>query len=240
MRVEVVRPEGVARAVRGTNGWTVDLTGDNRPEARAGLIDAVIDAVRAAGGGHVHLWVSRPTEDDDALAAATGLVPGRELFQMRRPLPADEHATVAVRAFRPGEDDAEWLALNNRAFAAHPEQGAWDAATLRERLAEPWFDPHGFLLHEESGRLVAFCWTKEHADEVPPAGEIFVIAVDPEAGVRGLGRQLTLAGLDHLAGRGLAVGMLYVDTTNEPALRLYRSLGFTVDHVHRAYTALVT
>ncbi|HUQ39790.1 MAG TPA: mycothiol synthase [Acidimicrobiales bacterium] len=239
MRVEVARPEGVARAVRGPHGWSIDLTGDDRLHARAGLITSVLDAVRAAGGGPVHLWVPRPTAADDALAGTTGLVSGRELFQMRRPLPADEHSTLTVRAFRPGEDDASWLEVNNRAFASHPEQGAWDTSTLRTKLAEPWFDASGFLLYEEDGRLLGFCWTKIHADDHPPVGEIFVIAVDPDASGRGLGRGLTLAGLDHLAGRGLAVGMLYVDTTNVPALELYRQLGFTVDHVHRAYTAMV-
>jgi mycothiol synthase len=142
---------------------------------------------------------------------------------------------LETRPFRPGRDDDAWLAVNNRAFHWHPEQGGWDAATLKAREAEEWFDPEGFLLHEEGGRLAGFCWTKVHADHDPPLGEIYVVAVDPDWQGTGLGRKLVLAGLDSLYHRGLTVGMLYVDATNRPALKLYIDLGFTIDHLDRAY-----
>jgi mycothiol synthase len=231
---------GYAQLSRNGPSWALELV--VHPHHRsppdpvhADLLQAALDCVRQAGGGHLHLWVPKPTPTDDLLASKVGLRRGRDLFQMRRPLPAAAPPPLAVRPFRVGEDEEAWLSVNNRAFAWHPEQGAWDAATLAAREAEPWFDPDGFLLHEVDGKIAGFCWTKVHTDEHPPLGEIYVIAVDPAWQGRGLGRALVLTGLDHLSRAGLTVGMLYVDAQNAPALALYRNLGFEIDHVDRAY-----
>ena len=53
---------------------------------------------------------------------------------------------------------------------------------------------------------------------------------------RGLGRQLTLAGLDYLHEQGITEAMLYVDASNARAVKLYMDLGFTINHIDRAYT----
>jgi mycothiol synthase len=236
------RPLAYAQVIRGDRRWELELVYDPEPgrrdEALAAATEALraaVDVVRSEGGGHVHLWITRPDDDHDRLAASVGLTRGRDLWQLRRPLPVGEPWSLATRPFVVGRDEEAWLAVNNRAFDWHPEQGGWTLDDLRSREAEPWFDPEGFLVHEQDGRMVGFCWTKVHAEHDPPLGEIYVIAVDPDAHHRGLGRALVLAGLDHLAGRGLRLGMLYVDAGNTPATRLYDDLGFTLDHVDRAF-----
>ena len=220
--------------------WELDLgtlPNDPAPAMHTGtdLVRSAALAIADRGGGDLRLWVRGPDEVRTAIAEAAGMAVGREIVQMRRPLPVDEPWELEVRPFEVGVDEAAWLEVNNRAFAWHPEQSDLTLDDLHRREAEPWFDPAGFLLHEDDGRLVGFCWTKVHPQEDPPLGEIYVIAVDPSEHNHGLGRRLVLAGLDHLHRRGLTVGMLWVEADNEPALRLYRDLGFTVADRDRAY-----
>jgi mycothiol synthase len=202
------------------------------------LLDAALAALAGDGGGRLRLWVSHPDDEDDARAAARGFAVERDLLQMRCTLPlpfGGDAPAVPTRPFRVSEDETAWLVTNNRAFAGHPEQGTWDLDILREREAEPWFDPDGFLVLDVDGLLAGSCWTKVHTDARPLLGEIYVISVDPDFHGRGYGRALTRAGLDHLASIGISTGMLYVDAANVPAVALYRSIGFTTHHVDRSY-----
>jgi len=199
------------------------------------LIGAALGVVAGDGGGAVPWLVPRATDEHAAVATALGLQAGRTLHQMRRPLPTGIPYELDTRPFVVGRDEEAWLAVNNRAFADHPEQGGWTLETLRSREEEPWFDPAGFLLHERDGRLAGFCWTKVHADHDPAVGEIYVIASDPDFHGGGLGTSLTLAGLDHLAGKGIGTGMLYVDGANTAAVRMYERIGFTVHHSDRVF-----
>lgn len=239
-------PVGYAQVTRGSGDWAIEFVidphhrEDRGSEIGIDLVTLALDVVAAEGGGHVHLWVPKPQALHDRVAQAAGLTPGRDLLQMRRPLPTDIDFDLATRPFVPGQDEEAWLDVNNRAFHWHPEQGGWDLETLLAREREPWFDPEGFLLHERDGRLAGSCWTKVHDDHEPRLGEIYVIAVDPDFQGLGLGRALVLAGLESLASRGIRVGMLYVDAANRPAVSLYEALGFEVDHVDRAYVAEVT
>jgi mycothiol synthase len=237
---------GYAQLARGNQSTVVELV--IAPDQRAQLEDLASQLLSAAlevadtegtdtgRGGTVHWWVHHPDDRVEAVAARVGLQLGRRLLQMRRALPIDETTTVETRAFVVGRDEAEWVRVNNAAFHDHPEQGGWTIETLQQREAEPWFDPSGFRLHERDGKLAAFCWTKVHSNTTPPMGEIYVIAVDPVYHGLGLGKALTIAGLDHLTGRGLNVGMLHVDAANTSAMKLYERLGFSIHHEDHAYT----
>ncbi|MCM0675686.1 mycothiol synthase [Micromonospora phytophila] len=211
---------------------------------RRGTGRALARGVLAAAGGPLRVWAHGDHPSAAALAVDLGFHRARVLWQMRRPLtaPIPEPRLpegVTLRAFRPGDDDEAWLALNARAFAAHPEQGRWSPADLRVRLTEPWFDPAGFLLaaEESTGRLLGFHWTKVH--ERPGSariGEVYVLGVDPSAHGSGLGKALTAAGLAHLRDRrGLDRVMLYVDESNTGAVALYERLGFARWSAHVNY-----
>lgn len=236
-------PVGYAQVSKGDGNWAIEFVvdphhRDQDHDIGRDLLAAALAEVARAGGGHVHLWVPKPAPAHDAIARANGLERGRELLQMRRPLPMVATAPLLVtRAFVPSKDEETWLEVNNRAFAWHPEQGGWDLTTLQRRQAEAWFDAEGFLLFEQAERLAGFCWTKVHADSQPALGEIYVIATDPDFQGQGLGRRLVEAGLDYLTHRGLGTAMLYVDASNVTALSLYKDMGFEVDHVDRAYVA---
>ncbi len=232
--------DGYARLERHGTSVTVEVVvAPGRQEARRALLSAGVARASRPPTTEVRHWIYRHTPADDDAPLSLGFHVERDLLQLRAPLPLaverpEVDRALVLRTFVPGTDEAAWLEVNNRAFAAHPEQGAWDLETLRRREGAPWFDPDGFVLVEVDGRLAGSCWTKVHRDHEPVLGEIYVISVDPAFQGRGLGRILAVAGLDWLTAHA-EVGMLYVDRANDGALALYDSLGFVVDHVDRCY-----
>ncbi|HWL35746.1 MAG TPA: mycothiol synthase [Frankiaceae bacterium] len=203
---------------------------------RQGIGQALVgQLVGLSTDGRLRLWAHGSHPAASALAERLGFRRGRALWQMRRslyaPLPDPSLPEgVAVRTFVPGQDEEAWVAVNNAAFAEHPEQGGWTVEDLEVREKEPWFDPEGFFLAERGGTLVAFHWTKVHGNgghDHEAIGEVYVVGVSPDAQRLGLGPAMTIVGLRHLRSRGLGQAMLYVDEANTNAIRVYERLGFT-------------
>jgi mycothiol synthase len=227
----------------------VVLAPDHRTvEVLAGLVDRAARTDVCGDAHHLVVWILGADDAADAVLWQVGATRARELLQMRVALPVTEEPAwperVRVRTFEPGRDEEAWLRVNNRSFAADPDQHGWTLENIRGRERETWFDPAGFLLAvTDAGDIAGFCWTKLHPPGHPhdtePIGEIYVIGVDPDHQGTGLGRALVVAGLASLHDRGTSVGMLFVDAANAPAVRLYRALGFDVARSDRAYARAV-
>lgn len=247
---------GYAQVDRGGRAASAELVvhpehrrqGVGRVLLRTAELDATLPARSGEPGGHdgLRVWAHGDLPAARGLAAAAGYAVVRELLLLARDLPVADAAAPAVppvpdglrlRPSVPGADDAAWLALNARAFASHPEQGRLAQPDLEARQAEDWFDPAGLLLLERvgpgttagaAGGLVGAVWTKVPTGQPDDArdGELYVVAVDPDAQGQGLGALLTQAALAHLARAGVRRAVLYVDGDNTAAVRTYERAGF--------------
>lgn len=231
----LIEVDATTRAELGPDGWVIET--DLRGDALTAALRNLVHEVAQRRGARAQLWIEGAGPADDEAARSAGFAPYRDLLQMRCRLPT-EATNLSVRPFEPADAEA-FLRVNNRAFDWHPEQGGMTLDDLAERQAESWYDPAGFLLLDIDGELAGFCWTKIHHDEHPPLGEIYAIAVDPGHHGKGLGRPLTLAGLSWLHEQGLNHGILYVESDNTPAVRVYERIGFSVHQVNRAYERFV-
>jgi mycothiol synthase len=195
---------------------------------------------RVPAGARV--WAHGDLPAAEGFANARAMRVTRELFVLGRrfdeagPLPeAVLPEGLVARPFRPGRDEAEWLRVNAAAFAHHAEQGRMTRDDLDARMAESWFDPAGLILVVSAGdpdTVAAFHWTKRRSES---EGEVYVVGVDPAYQGRGLGKPVTLLGLEHLRDEGVLDVILYVDGDNLAALKVYRGLGFRTRSVDRMY-----
>jgi len=231
-----------------TDTWALIAFGDAPVELavhpdhrRRGLGRARLDL--ALQRGETHFWAHGDLPAAQALAASAGLFPARTLLILRRPgrepgergrerseattpaRPAQPHG-VTIRTATAADID-EIIAVNARAFASHPEQGAMDRADFDRRASSDWFDMQGLFVAERDGRIVGFHWTKIERQGSSTIGEVYVVGVDPDEQGTGLGTALTAHGLDHMVNAGVEAIDLYVEGDNTPALAVYHRLGFT-------------
>jgi len=205
------------------------------------LLSRIIEHARSEGAQRVDLWAYNDSHASRAIASDFAFKETRRLLHMHRhpgpaPIPAPLKG-ASVRPFQPGADDEMWLALNNRIFAGHPENGEWTMDDFRARLRQPWFDPEDLLILEIHGDPAGFHWLKvEEREGEGRVGEVYVIGAAPEYHGRGLGRFLLAKGLTHLSKRNVDAVAVYVDQSNERAVALYESFEFHHHHVDVLYS----
>ena len=201
----------------------------------------LLSRVKEVAGDRLRLWSHGDLPGAQNLAIHNGFQRVRSVIHMQRKLTDDiplPNSATTIRSFLLDIDNDEWLKLNNRIFAGHPEQGRWTNNDLAIRTHEAWFDDRGFLLAIDQSKIIGFCWTKIHGGHThshgesndhhdhEPIGEIYIMGIDPSYSGRGIGKDIALAGFHHLRYQGLNSVLLYVDETNSSAINLYTSIGF--------------
>lgn len=140
-----------------------------------------------------------------------------------RAVAAATETTVRIRAAT-AEDVSLLSELETRLFPAEP----WSAQAIAGHLAAPHTlsllltdgdDPAGYL-------FAGFC---------PPEGELYRIAVLPAYRRRGYGRALLDELFRYAAERSVGSFWLEVRESNTAAIKLYRSVGFSVSSRREKY-----
>ena len=205
-----------------------------------GLGSLILKEAIKVCGDKTRIWSHGDLPAAQAIAASLNLERLWSNLLMSKPLGEIQPVTskYPIRTFIPDFDNQLFLSLNNKVFANYPDQGGWSEDDLKVRLNESWFDEKGFFIAEDRGELIGFCWTKIHGAHThshtgedddhghDALGEIYVLAVNPDYKGQGMGRDLTISGLNYLKYQGLNNVMLYVGVKNKPAFNLYKSLGF--------------
>ena len=146
--------------------------------------------------------------------------PDTALSPPHRPLPPG----WAVRTLEEADLD-EVLEIEQASFA-----NPWTREMFRQDIRNVGV-AYGYVLRAPDGRAAAFCTTWVVVDEL----HINNLAVHPDYRGRGLGRALLEFVLRLWSELGASHATLEVRRSNEVAINLYRSLGFTVAGTRRNY-----
>lgn len=158
----------------------------------------------------------------------------RCFFEMRLNLsqahpPERPRSEYNCRFLKAGEEE-KLTELQNRSFIS---TWGYNPNTVEEvvyRTSLPRCSPGDVMVAWMGGLPVGYCWTRLDCGQVGSTGgsggRIYMLGVDPRRRRSGVGKQVLLAGLAHLRSKRMKVAELTVDSANEPALKLYRRVGF--------------
>ena len=224
---------GYADMVRELEIGRVILDGAVHPAHRgrgAGgrLLQIAIDHSRRLGAKVVQIPIAQGTQTGEHFVGKRGFRVVRRQWQMS----LTEYGGGVLQIphgfelghFVPG-DEQSLCALQNLAFA-----GSWGfrpntVEDIRYLVNTSCCHPEGILFITKGQRKIGYCWTMDHPTQ-KEKGYIRMMGVDPEYRGRGLGRAITVAGIEYLRQQGMKEMELSVDSRNSGAKRLYQSVGF--------------
>lgn len=201
-----------------------------RPDATLVLLDAVRHVAADHARVAAQIWARHVNDAFVEDARAAGWAPARRLLVLGRSLgglleEGQRDLPVGVTATGHDGSDAHDEAvadLLRRAYDGTPDED-WSAAEVARRRDYDWFRGEDLHLVWRDDELLGVHWTKRRDDGW---GEVYNLAVAPEAQGLGLGAALLDLGLVHLAKEDCTEVVLWVDAGNADGRRLYASRGF--------------
>ncbi len=228
-----VAPElAVKRVV--LNSWV--QPGHRRRGLSIKLLSYAIRRARELGVKAAHVNIMEDNVVAESVLSELGFECVRRFLELRLDMAQVrwqdiDQAALGCRHLRRGEED-KLTQIQNRSFA-----GTWgynpntlEEITYRTNLSR--FSLEDVVLTCDGDKVTGYCWTEVTGDGEAAIGErkgrIFMLGVDPDCRGVDIGRRLLLAGLARLRSKGVRVAVLSVDSENEAACALYRSVGFEV------------
>ncbi len=155
-------------------------------------------------------------------------------FERRPPAPAWPGG-IAVRAFRPGEDDVNLVLAYRDAFKDHygylEQPLEAEVERWRHWMQQPDFEPSLWFLAVDAGRICGYCCTYAESHGDKECGLVDEFGVCRAWRRRGIGRALLLEAFGAMHARGLKGVELTVDSDNaSDALGVYASVGMRATH----------
>lgn len=232
-----VRPElGIDRVVLGCR-----LGSDHRRKGLAViLLNCALNRARELGAAVAHVDVMADNSVARKALEKDGFEVVRKYYQLKIQLnkvdwEEAEETSQGCRHLMPGEE-AALADIQNRSFADHWGYNPNTSETIAFLINRDQSSPEDIVITCEEDNIVGFCRTELSGND---EGRILMIGTDPDYRGKGIGKKSLLAGLIYLRSKNIHTVYLTVDTANETAITLYKSVGFENNNILMTYEKTV-
>ena len=194
------------------------------------LIRRIGEYVEGLGVSVFHIQASVDSKYARRLLESDGFVHVKDYWQMRW-----ENGTLPpinlpngyrLRPFQLDQDEAELTSIQNAAFGAHWGFNPNTVEEIAARVRMESTDPEGIIFISNGASLAGYNWTLRNENDHGSVGFVAMTGVHPNYRGKGLGTAVVVTGMEYLRQQGVDGIELEVDSTNTPAVELYRKLGF--------------
>jgi len=198
------------------------------------LLGRISEHVENLGVAVFHIQASLDSQHAGHMLASEGFVHVKDYWQMRwenGTLPAISLPDgYGLRTFELDQDEAELTSIQNAAFGEHWGFNPNTVEEIAARVRMNSTAPDGIIFISNGESLAGFNWTLRNENENGSVGFVAMTGVHPNYRGKGLGTAVVVTGMEYLREQGVDGIELEVDSTNTPAVELYRKLGFKPVH----------